>query len=173
MQTLTANKPAPRASVVHVTRGGQPPAGTALGDLSLERELLPANQINPAMQPPHHLHIYSTKHNTHITLTKPNRDALISVSAGNIGMRKSSRGSYDAASQLANYVMNRIQDTGLLMQIAKLEIVMRGFGQGRIAVTKALLGTEGRLIKPKIVRLTDATKLKFGGTRGRKRRRLG
>src|SRR5690242_7258624 len=31
----------------------------------------------------HKLNIYATKHNTHITLAKPNRDSLISVSCGN------------------------------------------------------------------------------------------
>jgi small subunit ribosomal protein S11 len=121
----------------------------------------------------HHLHIYSTKHNTHLTLTKPNRDALISVSCGNIGFRGAGRGSYDAAYQLTSFVMSRIQDKGLLMQIQRLELVYRGFGAGREAVTKAILGTEGRNIRGKIVRLTDATRLKFGGVRSKKPRRLG
>lgn len=124
-------------------------------------------------QPRHHLHIYSTKHNTHIALTKPNRDALISVSCGNIGFRKAGRGSYDAAYQLAAFVMSRIQDKGLLTQIQRLEVIYRGFGQGREAVTKAILGSEGRNIRGKIVRLTDATRLKFGGTRSPAPRRLG
>ncbi|KAF2018968.1 translational machinery component [Aaosphaeria arxii CBS 175.79] len=121
----------------------------------------------------HHLHIYAHKHNTHITLTKPNRDALISVSCGNIGFRKSGRGSYDAAYQLAAFVMSRIQDKGLLPQIKKLELVYRGFGPGREAVTKAILGSEGRKIRPLVCRLSDSTRLKFGGTRSKKPRRLG
>ena len=50
---------------------------------------------------------------------------------------------------------------------------MRGFGQGREAVTKALLGVEGQGIRGKIVKVSDATRLKFGGTRSRKIRRLG
>ena len=121
----------------------------------------------------HHLHIYATKHNTHITLTKPNRDALISVSCGNIGFRKAGRGTYDAAYQLAAYVMSRIQDQGLLTQIKKLEIVYRGFGPGREAASKVIMGSEGRNIRNKIVKLTDATRLKFGGTRSPAPRRLG
>jgi small subunit ribosomal protein S11 len=52
-------------------------------------------------------------------------------------------------------------------------VVYRGFGQGREAVTKAILGSEGRNIRNKIVRLTDATRLKFGGTRSPAPRRLG
>jgi small subunit ribosomal protein S11 len=121
----------------------------------------------------HKLHIYAHKHNTHLTLTKPNRDALISVSCGNIGFRKAGRGTYDAGYQLAAFVMSRIQDKGLLPQIKKLELVYRGFGPGREAVTKAILGSEGKRIRGLICRLSDSTRLKFGGVRSKKPRRLG
>ncbi|KAL6704013.1 hypothetical protein ACN47E_008864 [Coniothyrium glycines] len=121
----------------------------------------------------HKLHIYATKHNTHITLAKPNNDSLISVSCGNIGFRKAGRGTYDAAYQLAAFVMSRVQDKGLLPQISKIELVFRGFGPGREAVTKAILGSEGKRIRPLIVKLSDSTRLKFGGTRSKKPRRLG
>ena len=121
----------------------------------------------------HHLHIYAHKHNTHITLTKPDRNPLISASCGNIGFKKAGRGTYDAAYQLAAYVMSRIQDKGLLPQIQKLEVIYRGFGPGREAVTKAILGSEGQRIRPCIDKLSDSTRLKFGGTRSKKPRRLG
>jgi small subunit ribosomal protein S11 len=121
----------------------------------------------------HKLHIYTHKHNTHITLSKPNRDALISVSCGNIGFRKAGRGTYDAGYQLAAFVMSRIQDKGLLPQIKRLELVYRGFGKGREAVTKAILGSEGKNIRKLIVKLSDSTRLKFGGVRSKKPRRLG
>lgn len=121
----------------------------------------------------HKFHIYATKHNTHITLAKPNNDSLISVSCGNIGFRKAGRGSYDAAYQLAAFVMSRIQDKGLLPQITKLELIYRGFGPGREAVTKAILGSEGKRIRPLITKLGDSTRLKFGGVRSKKPRRLG
>lgn len=121
----------------------------------------------------HKLHVYATKHNTHLCLTRPNRDPLISVSCGNIGFRKAGRGTYDAAYQLAAFLMNRIQDKGLLPQIKKLELIYRGFGPGREAVTKAILGAEGKRIRPLIVKLADSTRLKFGGVRSKKPRRLG
>ncbi|KAF9696099.1 hypothetical protein EKO04_005892 [Ascochyta lentis] len=121
----------------------------------------------------HKLNIYATKHNTHITLAKPNRDSLISVSCGNIGFRKAGRGTYDAGYQLAAFVMSRIKDKGLLPQIQKLELIYRGFGPGREAVTKAILGAEGKQIRPLIVKLSDSTRLKFGGVRSKKPRRLG
>jgi small subunit ribosomal protein S11 len=136
------------------------------------------SSLNPdsrllAVEPPHHLHVYAHKHNTHVTLTRPNRDAIISVSTGNIGFRKAARSTYDAAYQLAAYVLGKIQEQGLIRQIKELEVVLRGYGAGREACTKVLLGSEGRFIRSKIVRVTDATRLKFGGTRSKKPRRLG
>ncbi|RFU32192.1 hypothetical protein B7463_g4154, partial [Scytalidium lignicola] len=128
---------------------------------------------NQFEEEPHHFHVYATRHNTHITLTKPNREPIISLSCGNIGFRKSGRKHYDSAYQLAAYVMGRIQEQGINAQIRRLEVCLRGFGAGREAVTKALLGTEGRLLRGKVIRVTDATRLKFGGTRSKKPRRLG
>lgn len=118
----------------------------------------------------YHLHVYSTKHNTHITFTDVKKDPIISVSAGNLGFRKSQRGTYDAAYQLASHVFSVLEKKGIKPK--SLEVVLRDFGQGREAVVKALLGTEGRNLKGAIKRVTDATRLKFGGTRSRKQRRL-
>ena len=58
-------------------------------------------------------------------------------------------------------------------QIKQLEIVLRDFGPGRDAVSKILLGSEGRALRSRIVRVMDGTRLKFGGTRSQKPRRLG
>ncbi|KAK0618435.1 hypothetical protein B0T17DRAFT_338777 [Bombardia bombarda] len=122
---------------------------------------------------PYHFHIYAHRHNTHITVTKPNRDAIISLSCGNLGFKKSQRKSYDAAYQLGAYVVDKLHQQGHVKKIDKLEVMMRGFGPGREAVTKVLLGTEGRMLRDKITRVGDATRLKFGGTRSPKVRRLG
>ncbi|TGO54886.1 hypothetical protein BCON_0100g00060 [Botryotinia convoluta] len=122
---------------------------------------------------PHHFHVYATRHNTHITLTRPNREPIISLSCGNIGFRHSGRKHYDSAFQLASLVMTQIHERAIGRDIHKLELVLRGFGAGREAVTKALLGTEGRWLRGKVVKVTDATRLKFGGTRSKKPRRLG
>lgn len=130
---------------------------------------------------PHHLHIYATRHNCHITLTAGNRDPIISLSSGNIGFKKAQRGSYDAAYQLGAYVMGVIKNQAMLDekyqgkggQIRQLEVVLRDFGPGRQAVGKILLGSEGRALRSRIVRVMDSTRLKFGGTRSKKPRRLG
>lgn len=149
-------------------------AGSAASPNRFEAFLHPPTNLPVAsVQPPHGFYVYATKHNTHITLTRPSRDPILSVAAGNIGFKKAARGSYDAAYQLAAYVMGRIQEQGLMAQIQQLEVVLRGFGAGREAVTKALLGSEGRNLRGRVVRVTDATRLKFGGTRSPKPRRLG
>lgn len=100
-------------------------------------------------------------------------DVLLSLSSGNIGFRKAGRGSYDAAYQLTAFTLKTMKERGMLRDIKKLEIVMRGFGAGREAVTKAILGAEGRNIRDKISAVLDATRLKIGGTRSPKPRRLG
>lgn len=117
-----------------------------------------------------HLHIYSTKHNTHITFTDPKRNAVISCSTGILGFRKAGRHTYDSAYQLAGHVFQKIEEKGLIPK--KVEVILRGWGVGREACVKALLGKEGRYIKDVIVRVTDATRTKFGGTRSKKPRRL-
>lgn len=134
---------------------------------------IPQAQIDERFTEPHHFHVYATRHNTHITLTRPNREPIISVSAGNIGFRKGARKHYDSAFQLASYVMGRIQEQGINQEIQRLEVCLRGFGAGREAVTKAFLGNEGRYLRQKVVKVSDATRLKFGGTRSKKPRRLG
>lgn len=59
-----------------------------------------------------------------------------------------------------------------MAEIQKLEVVFRGFGKGRDAVVKALTGVEGRSIRGRVIRVTDASRLKFGGCRSRAPRRL-
>ncbi|KAE8152297.1 hypothetical protein BDV25DRAFT_151285 [Aspergillus avenaceus] len=138
---------------------------------SLEAEMI--KQPYADRLPPHHLHVYAHKHNTILTLTRPNGNPLLSLGCGNMGFRKSGRGGYDPAYQLAVHVFAQIQERGLMMDISRLEIILRGFGQGREAFTKVLLGGEGKNIRGLVSRVADATRIKFGGTRSRKVRRLG
>lgn len=56
--------------------------------------------------------------------------------------------------------------------IMALEVILKGFGKGREAVTKALLGAEGRYLRDRITYVSDDTKLKFGGCKGSNPRRL-
>lgn len=66
-----------------------------------------------------------------------------------------------------------MEERGIWRGVDKLEVVLRGFGAGREAVTKAIMGSEGRNARPKISAVVDATRLKQGGPRSKKPRRLG
>jgi small subunit ribosomal protein S11 len=142
---------------------------------------------------PYHLHVYAHKHNTQITFTDPGRNPILSYSCGNLGLKKAQRSSFDAAYQLSTYMMKkmavhtwrlggkkmtmnplrRLLDIGSTPGSPGIEVIMRGFGPGREAFQKALLGSEGAMLRPKVTRVADATRLKFGGTRSPAVRRLG
>uniref|UniRef100_A0A1Y1M162 Ribosomal protein S11 n=1 Tax=Photinus pyralis TaxID=7054 RepID=A0A1Y1M162_PHOPY len=144
---------------------------------NIDTSALSGQKFEPAQrredaQEPYHFHVYSHKHNTHITCTKPNREPIISMSCGNIGYRKSRRGTFDSAYSLTKYVLERLIHTGWPMKIQRLELVLRGFGQGREAAVKVLMSPEGKVLREKIVRVADSTRIKFGGTRSEKPRRL-
>ena len=59
-----------------------------------------------------------------------------------------------------------------MRDVENIEVLLRGYGPGREAFQKAILGTEGRLLKHKVKKVTDGTRLKFGGCRSRQVRRL-
>jgi len=182
--SLTFPEP-PRSSIVDSMANLSSPGDSMADMLEILGGINSTSRMAQKEPDPHRLHVYSTKHNTHITLSAPSPSSndtttkdpsprtLISLSAGNIGFRKGQRGKYDAAYQLAAYVLKAVKDRGLLRQIKKLEVVLRGFGQGREAVTKAILGSEGKDVRGLIISVKDATRLKFGGTRSPNPRRLG
>ncbi|KAK4136789.1 translational machinery component [Trichocladium antarcticum] len=145
------------------------PSAAGSGDLGQSLDFPESSEP----EEPYHFHIFSHKHNTHITLTKPNRDALLSLSCGNIGFKKSGRKHYDSAYQLGAYVIDKMHQQGLVSKIQSMEVVLRGFGPGREAVVKVLMGNEGKILRGKITRVSDSTRLKFGGTRSPRKRRLG
>ncbi|KAE8353825.1 hypothetical protein BDV28DRAFT_132301 [Aspergillus coremiiformis] len=138
---------------------------------SLEAEMI--KQPYSDRTPPHHLHVFSHKHNTILTLTRPNGNPLLSMSCGHLGFRKAQRSGYDPAYQLTSHVFGQMQERGYTLDIDRLEIVFRGFGQGREAFIRVLLGGEGKNIRGLVSRVTDSTRIKFGGTKSRKIRRLG
>ncbi|EGS19023.1 mitochondrial 37S ribosomal protein uS11m [Thermochaetoides thermophila DSM 1495] len=154
-------------------RAIRPSATSSSAEEDLMREVSAEEKEDDDSEEPYHFHIYSHKHNTHVTLTKPNRDVIMTLSCGNLGFRKSQRKHYDSAYQLGAYFIDKMHQRGLVKKINRLEVVLAGFGQGREAVVKVLMGAEGKHLRPKIVRVSDATKLKFGGTRSKKHRRLG
>ncbi|KAI6246432.1 37S ribosomal protein S18, mitochondrial [Erysiphe necator] len=136
------------------------------------------------------MHIYAHRHNVHITIARPpawrhpvtgkvygenppSRSVALSLCAGRLGFKHSGRKHYDSAFQLGTYVMARMQESGMNSYIERLEVYLRGFGAGREAVTRVLLGVEGKYLRNKIVKVADSTRLKIGGTRSPNPRRLG
>ncbi|POS85276.1 hypothetical protein EPUL_003030 [Erysiphe pulchra] len=136
------------------------------------------------------MHIYAHRHNVHITIARPpawrhpvtgkvygenppSRSVALSLCAGRLGFKHSGRKHYDSAFQLGTYVMARMQESGMNSYIERLEVYLRGFGAGREAVTRVLLGVEGKYLRGKIIKVADSTRLKIGGTRSPNPRRLG
>ncbi|GAQ10937.1 putative 37S ribosomal protein S18, mitochondrial [Aspergillus lentulus] len=173
----TTEDNSPLSAITRMMQGEKARASQAVSrDYSRMAESLEAEMIKDPYadrSPPHHLHVYAHKHNTLLTLTQPNGNPMLSMSCGHLGFRKGGRSGYDPAYQLTSHVFGQIQERGYLMNIQRLEIVFQGFGQGREAFTKVLLGSEGRNIRGLVSRVTDSTRIKFGGTRSRKVRRLG
>uniref|UniRef100_A0A093V0P3 Putative 37S ribosomal protein S18, mitochondrial n=1 Tax=Talaromyces marneffei PM1 TaxID=1077442 RepID=A0A093V0P3_TALMA len=70
--------------------------------------------------PPYNLHVYAHKHNTIITLTRPNGNPLMSLGCGNIGFRKSHRSGYDPAYQLSSHVFAKSKKRACYMKSREL-----------------------------------------------------
>lgn len=94
------------------------------------------------------------------------------LSAGKLGFRKAQRSELEAAYQVSYRFFKMIEDRNLLNHNDKIEVILKNFGQGRDIFLSALTGKEGSNIQPHVVRLIDATSLKFGGDRPKSQRRL-
>lgn len=132
------------------------------------------------------IHVSCTPNNTHVVISDPQGRALKAGSwtGGSCGFKGVNRSGYEAGYQCAVRAFARIKQlaeeegsigagvgVGLLPR-ARFEVLFRGFGQGRDAVFKALMTSEGDDVRPYVVRVTDKTPIKIGGTRARKTRRL-
>jgi len=81
------------------------------------------------------------------------------------------RSGYEAGYKCAVRMFKRIEKEAATVPM-QLELFFKGFGQGRDALEKALLTSEGESVRPLLVQVTDRTPLKIGGTRAKKARRL-
>jgi ribosomal protein S11 len=150
-------------------------------DLSEEQQRDPAvAQTRPAPLPlPYgvlrrpgyfHLHFVTETKNTHVTITDYKREVVVSMSAGQVGTYKhSKRASHEAGYDTAVAVFERFLKKDY--KIEQLELVLKGFGPGRAGGVSALNGQYGEPFMKKVVRVTDATKLRIGGTRLRNKKR--
>ncbi|KAG4303852.1 hypothetical protein PORY_002740 [Pneumocystis oryctolagi] len=109
----------------------------------------------------YHFHAFCSNNNTIITLTNFYYNPVICITSGMLGFKKSQRGGYEAGYQVCMSMFERMTQKNI--RPIQLEIILRGFGKGREAIFKCIAGTEGAPFRPFISRITDATRLKFGG----------
>lgn len=121
--------------------------------------------------PRYRLHCHSSRNNTISTLTDPNGSTVAWFSGGSCDFKKSQRASYEAGYQCAVRMFERIEAVAR-GQAIYIDLFLKGFGQGREALQKALLSAEGENVRNLIYTVTDRTPLKIGGTRAKKARRL-
>lgn len=121
--------------------------------------------------PRYRLHCHSSRNNTITTLTHPNGSTVAWYSGGSCDFKKSQRASYEAGYQCAVRMFERIAELAK-GQAMYIDLFLKGFGQGREALQKALLSAEGENVRDLIYTVTDRTPLKIGGTRAKKARRL-
>ncbi|KNZ79920.1 37S ribosomal protein S18, mitochondrial [Termitomyces sp. J132] len=96
---------------------------------------------------------------------------VAAFSGGSCGFKKVNRSSYEAGYQCAVRIFKRIAELKEHTHF-EIDLYFKGFGQGRDAMHKALLTSEGDNVRKLVRSVTDRTPIKIGGTRSKKARRL-
>jgi small subunit ribosomal protein S11 len=125
-------------------------------------------------RPKYRLHCKSTRNNTIVTFTEPTGHTISWFSGGSCGFKKVHRSGYEAGYQCAIRIFKKIEETAKVAKVVpfEIELFFKGFGQGRDALYRALLTSEGNNVRPLVALITDRTPIKIGGTRAKKMRRL-
>ena len=139
------------------------------------------------------LFAYCSDNNTILTFVDAQFKCITDgrVSSGMLGFKNAGRSGFEAGYQCAVKMIRRIEAEAMKKQIPlyyggktqllaeermqpglDIEIVFTGLGQGREALTQAVMSPEGNQVRGLVARLTDRTPLKIGGTRSKKARRL-
>lgn len=131
-----------------------------------------ASVVTHLDRPRYRLHCHSTRNNTITTLTRPDGGTIAWFSGGSCGFKRGTRSSYEAGYQCSVRAFQKIKDIKAVVGPMDLELFFKGFGQGREALQKALLTSEGDGVRQLVITITDRTPIKIGGTRSKKARRL-
>ncbi|KAK8853240.1 hypothetical protein IAR55_003942 [Kwoniella newhampshirensis] len=129
----------------------------------------------PHLLPTHTLNIKSTRNNIVLSLTDGLGPLFGTISGGSDKTFKNSqRSSYEAATQAAIKTFDRVVEwSRSTPSRPRVRVAFNGlFGVGREAISSALAGPEGTEMRSLIVRVEDRTKVKIGGVRAPKPRRL-
>lgn len=127
-----------------------------------------------------------TKEMEIIDTIRPQEDVKISLSAGILGFRHTKQGEYEAGFQTTARMFALINERGYFKNAQKsynrsrsfgqqgvgLEIMLCEFGKGRDAFINVLNGSEGNNIRRHVTRVTDNTRIKIGGSRPPRARRV-
>jgi len=92
------------------------------------------------------------------------------TSGGSCGFKKSNRSGYEAGYQCAVRLFKKIEQK-YREKPFEIDLFYKGFGDGREALYKALMTSEGEAVRPLIRSMTDRTAIKIGGTRAKKAKR--
>ncbi|KZT57106.1 translational machinery component, partial [Calocera cornea HHB12733] len=92
-------------------------------------------------------------------------------SGGTVGFKGHNRNSFEAAHQACLAVFATVERIMSRTDV-RLELRLNGYGNGREAAIRALMGVEGERVRESVVRVTDTTPIKIGGVRAKKLRRL-
>lgn len=117
------------------------------------------------------LYVKSTRNNTITTVTDPDGAALKKFSGGICGFKGHRRSGYEAGYMCAVKAIEYLEETKEKDPKMKVALYLNGFGQGRDAMNKALISSEGERVVGNVKRITDITGMKIGGTRAKKKRR--
>lgn len=118
------------------------------------------------------LYVKSTRNNTITTVSSPTGERLKTYSGGICGFKGNRRSSYEAGYQCAIKAIEFLQEVKEKdTKRVRVNLFLNGFGQGRDAMHKALITSEGEVVRKSITMVTDITAMKIGGTRAKKKRR--
>ncbi|KAJ7591284.1 translational machinery component [Mycena floridula] len=152
-----------------------PPTAGAAGYQTMQ----PPPPINPVTYAnvsvpearPFRLHCQATENNTINTFADSEGNVLAWRSGGRCGFKKGGRNSFEAGYQCAIQIF---QDIAVLTEhkTVRIDLFFKGFGRGREAMQKALTTAEGDQIRQLLSSITDRSRVKVGGTRATKRRKV-
>ena len=111
-----------------------------------------------------HAHVFASFNNTIVMISDSAGNSLGITSAGACGFRGSKKGTAHAAQVAAHQIIDRLAPA---YGIKKLDVFVRGIGQGRDSAVRTLLN-KGLQVE----RIADKTTIAHGGVRKRKARRV-
>ena len=124
--------------------------------------------------PKYHFHGIFSRNNTKVYLCGPDGSLLPQGwwSGGSCGFKGANRKSHEAGYQCAVHAFRRLEEVVKDKGRISLALHFAGFGKGRFAVEGVFLTSEGDRIRPLVAEVEDRTKIKIGGTRSKKKRRV-